>query len=410
MEENVINVIFRSKEEAKQKTEIKCKPDESMENILMKVENNFDPKDFEFYYKDKIIDKKLTIINLTNNKIVKNIEIFIKRKSKIMKCSQCEGNNSIIKFENYRLHFYKCCYDHEGFELISNYQTTQNLKYNSFSCVDCNQLPENYYFKQFYKCLTCTKVVGNTQLFCSKHLVEHKDHKAVKYEEKSYYCLQHFNQFVSYCIDCKKNLCDQCIKEHKEKKHKVKSFKKMIEKLKTQEIQKEFIQIKEKTVTLKKCANEIKKMIDDAVKIIDQYLDIAKDLIEKYNSYNSTLKNYQVLRTIHYLEDSNKKIMDDLSIIKTGEKTNEEWKNICCKLIEIYKSDRGNYVKGNKMSKTESNLENSISFDNEDEKEESINENEDTKSIKNDNHKKETETKKKNLTKKKSISNKKKYK
>jgi hypothetical protein len=33
-----------------------------------------------------------------------------------------------------------------------------------------------------------------------------------------YYCVDHFEKFISYCFDCKKNFCLQCESIHKEHK------------------------------------------------------------------------------------------------------------------------------------------------------------------------------------------------
>ena len=61
--------------------------------------------------------------------------------------------------------------------------------------------------------------------------------------------------------------------------------------------------------------NELKHYLDEGVKIIETYYNIAKDITEKYELFNTTLKNYQVIKTINHLSHSNKEVMEDLKNI-----------------------------------------------------------------------------------------------
>lgn len=105
--------------------------------------------------------------------------------------------------------------------------------------------------------------------------------------------------------------------------------------------------MKEKIENIRIIAQQIKTMIDGALKIMEKYHDIAKDIIHKYESYNNTLKNFQILRTIHHLVKSNQKVMNDLDILLEGGDDNDDWKSKSSKLIDIYKNDRSFYENGN---------------------------------------------------------------
>ena len=48
----------------------------------------------------------------------------------------------------------------------------------------------------------------------------------INYDNKDYICYTHKINFVSYCNDCKKNLCIKCAKEHK--KHKILKFEDLL--------------------------------------------------------------------------------------------------------------------------------------------------------------------------------------
>ena len=239
--------------------QVQCRTDQKMEDIFKKLAEKLEldfkdlMNDFEFYYHDTKIMNGSTISNLTGDKNNRSIDIIIKEISKITKCPKCEGNNSIIKIENYLLHFYHCCSNnrnHEEYQLFDNYENTQRIEYK-FNCAKCGEI-QNKYFQQFYKCLDCSKLIKCSKYYCKKHVNHIKGHKYVKYDEKSFYCLDHRKPFVSYCFKCKKNLCEECEKEkgkegHLINNHRIRSFNKIISKEKPiKEINDELVIMKEK--------------------------------------------------------------------------------------------------------------------------------------------------------------------
>ena len=87
-------------------------------------------------------------------------------------------------------------------------------------------------------------------------------------------------------------------------------------------------------------------MLEDAFEALDYYFNIPMDLIGKYESYNSRLRNYHVIQTINNLEFSNKKITDDLNKIIIGNKSKSDYLNKCKILIDIFVSDKERYIGG----------------------------------------------------------------
>lgn len=204
-----VTVNFRIRDSSP--IQILCKADQKIEDIIKKLAEKLEwdfkdlMNDFEFYYHDTKIMNGSTISNLTGDKNNRSIDITIKEISKITKCPKCEGNNSIIKIENYLLHFYHCCSNkrnHEEYELFDNYENTQRIEYK-FNCDKCGEI-QNKYFQQFYKCLDCSRLIKCSKYYCKKHVNHFKGHKSVKYDEKSFYCLNHSKPFASYCFKCKK--------------------------------------------------------------------------------------------------------------------------------------------------------------------------------------------------------------
>ena len=87
--------------------------------------------------------------------------------------------------------------------------------------------------------------------------------------------------------------------------------------------------------------------MDGAVKIIEKYYDMAQDIIGKYELFNIKNKNYQILKTMNLLDETNKDIMKDLDNIIAP---NKNLKEKSCILIDIYESDRVDYNKRMKIN------------------------------------------------------------
>ena len=84
-----INATFRCSENNSQLI-IQCRAEDKISTLLDKFSQKTfrDKKDFDYFYLGKEInekDKELTIIKLTNNKNIKDIEITINNRNKIMK-------------------------------------------------------------------------------------------------------------------------------------------------------------------------------------------------------------------------------------------------------------------------------------------------------------------------------------
>ena len=87
-------------------------------------------------------------------------------------------------------------------------------------------------------------------------------------------------------------------------------------------------------------------MIEEAVDVLDDYYNIAMDLIEKYETYNTQLRNFHVISNINSLAESNKKVFEDLDQILIGDRSKEDYLNRCEALIDIYISNKKNYLGG----------------------------------------------------------------
>ena len=105
-------------------------------------------------------------------------------------------------------------------------------------------------------------------------------------------------------------------------------------------IRNELEKIKEKTAQARNDIIQLKNMIEEAVDVLDDYYNIAMDLIEKYETYNTQLRNFHVISNINSLAESNKKVFEDLDQILIGDRSKEDYLNRCEALIDIYISNK----------------------------------------------------------------------
>ena len=321
---------------------VKCKITESLDSIFNKfvklLNNNFISKEFDFYYEGLKLNNDSTALNSVIPK-TNNINITAEKKIRIIKCPECICNDCIINIDNYRIIFYGCKYNHSTNKLLQNYHNSLKVEYSQIVCSkeNCEENMENN-FQDFYKCLTCSKLVKHTYYLCNNHSSEKehdKSHVKIRYDYKNYYCEEHFKNYIEYCFKCNKNLCSDCSDCHKQ--HKVKNYKDLSPKL--DEIKNNLNKIKEKINNLGIIIAGIKKNLDGAMKMFDNYYKIAIDIVEKYELYNKELKNYRILKSFLNLKKSNIKIIKDLDEIING----KENKDKAYKLMDIYKTDRDIY-------------------------------------------------------------------
>jgi hypothetical protein len=81
-----------------------------------------------------------------------------------------------------------------------------------------------------------------------------------------------------------------------------------------------------------------------AMKIMEKYYSISKDIIEKYEKYNETLKNHRIIFSIKNIKESNEEIKSILNEIMPADDKKKDIKKIFIKLIDLYHDDRMEYM------------------------------------------------------------------
>ena len=326
--------------------QIQCSSNDEMVEVLGKFKSKLNPAssihDYEYYYQGKEFSYESTIAkNLKLNSNNKEITISVKRRVRICKCPNCKCNDCIINLSNYQCAFYGCKYDknkeHEVITVYDNYKNFQNINYSEIRCHTngCEKNLENEQY-DFYKCLTCSKRDKIGKYFCYECKLKHKNtHILVKYDEKNYYCGEHFEAYEKCCLTCTKDLCKGCEDEHAG--HEIASYTEMTTSV--QDLRATLKTIKENIDTLEEVIENIKYNLDGTKRIYKRYYNISLDIIRKFETFNKTTKNYRILRTVRNLKFSNKQMLESLEKI-INEK---ELQNKCSIIIETYLSKENLY-------------------------------------------------------------------
>ena len=199
---------------------------DSFENIIDKYIKllSIEKKYLLFLYKGmNIIENKDKLNKLKNKNIIitiiyKDNNKDIKEELKNIICPDCKELAFInINEDNININ---CINNHKEEYFINNFIESQNIKENEIKCNICKN-KKYLYNDNFYIC-TCNKYI--CQLCMNNHIKNNKEHNLLYYNKKYSYCNKHIIEYISYCSQCKINLCEKCEKEHY--KHKIIYYKK----------------------------------------------------------------------------------------------------------------------------------------------------------------------------------------
>ena len=172
------------------------------------------------------------------------------------------------------------------------------VKDNKEKCFKCEKTYEDLKKKKIklYKCY-CEK------FFCKECKVHHinefddnKDmHNMIDFTKKDYYCCcsKKNKNYIGFCIDCKKNICQICIENHKD--HNKKNFSEL-NILDTKQKK----SIKEKIAEQTKKIAKISKILDDWLERAKNSINIYKKQLDLYNKLNSIMINQYSLNKCCY--------------------------------------------------------------------------------------------------------------
>ena len=381
---NQVQVLFQFEEGGYSPIIIQCTSDMKMNVVIDSFKNKVNAdkikinfNDYIFYFDDKKMSLDSTIADFQNgsNSASRSLMLIsVRKRSKFIKCPDCEGNTCFLKIENYGLNYYGCPYNHKFVKTFAQYEDSQKINYGQIKCGKCSKTRKEV--KEMYKCLTCSKKFQRSCYFCDEcDALFAKDnsgekHKTIKYDDKNYICLDGCD-YSSYCLNCKKDLCEICEKGHKNKKHDIVKYDSITPKIKL--IKRELEELKGKIAESKSHIEQILRMIEDASSALDKYYIICMDIVGKYESYNTRLRNFHIINNINFIEKSNKIVMENLNELLKGENSKKDYLNKCDILFDIFYKERGNYTGSNTKDnnnppKIEVRVQNEKNFGGEDSK------------------------------------------
>ena len=321
-----------------QKYIIQCRRDEKMKDIANRFKSKMELKSNNLIFLchgnnlnlERTFNEEAKDDEKQNNEMIvtvhegfnqiNNSSYKVTKKSRDVICPICK-ENCRISIINYKIILYECKNGHKiNNILLEDFNNSQIINESSIICDDCKDENKGSSFKKhFFKCLTCKKNLG--ALCNEKHKKE--EHITIDYDKKDYTCEIHNDYFISYCQECKLNLCLSCYSEHNNNHNKI-DYKIIIPNKK---------KINEQLIDLRKKIDEIKHFITDTIEKLkkvmeklDIFYQINYDILNNNNFQN---KNYQILQNIN--EISNNIEMSNIDKI-----INE--KNISNKISELLKA------------------------------------------------------------------------
>lgn len=274
-------------------------------------------------------------------------EIHLYEKSSQIICPKCK-KIAIIYFKDYKLSIRDCENGHKTNLSLEDFIESQMIEKTQIKCNVCQKNKDDNGNGKYFIC-SCG------QFLCSKCRNEHEndDHSTIEFDKRDYYCLKHCSELISYCKDCKKNLCYLCEDEHKNHKkirlteikpenEYINELKKTISELKikidsfscqikpNELIEKIKIKFNEEiNFSVKNLNNEVNNMVNrfktEVSNLIHKFEDrlnlllcnmvkieqLKKDLLVFYNinnnmldNYNKRFKNYQILKNINEIKEN----------------------------------------------------------------------------------------------------------
>jgi hypothetical protein len=333
------------------KIQIKCSTEDKMKTKFAEFIQQLNPDtevdDYKFYYDNRILDPNKTFDNCKNifgGK--KDLIITAIKTLRVLKCPKCNYNGCIITLNDHQISFYGCEHKHTYSAMYDDYFSLQKMNNSKIKCCQpgCNHNQKNDP-RDFYLCLTCTKMLENNKSYCYNCNIEHKnahEHTTEKFEDKNYYCLKHFGRLIEYCFTCKTNLCEKCKDEHKE--HTFKKYELLTPSDKDlQQLEYDLKTMNRKIDNLQFVINDLIYKLNGSINIYKGYCIIAKDIIDKYKHFNKDFKNFEILKTLRNLKFTNDLMIKDLDelIESKDSKTQSD------KLIDIYMKRKNRYYGDN---------------------------------------------------------------
>ena len=337
------------------KTTIQCNPDDTMESIINKLLKKIDntSKDLFFLYDGKLLEPKKTFNETANNldKSINKMNVIVNnkiqegkndsylQKSKYIICPQC-NENIFFKIKNFKITLEECKNGHKINDILfSEFLKNQNIDLKKIKCEICKKVDKSETFKnQFYICHSCN--ISLCPLCKSCH---DKEHHIIDYDLKDFSCKEHNESYISFCNECKKDVCVLCLKDHSG--HKIINYGDIMPEI--ADVENKTNKLKETILEFKNHVNEIIANLNKLKESLDEYYKIYNDCL---SNFDSKKRNYYIIQNTNEINNFNFDFMNILKTIGNEKKIGNKLKNI---LNLFYKIEQKEEIKDNKDNKDE---------------------------------------------------------
>ena len=192
-------------------------------------------------------------------------------------------------------------------------------------CINCNSIKvvlklDEFKYIVINECFNCYKRI---HLFIDDYFDNYKSfinlNENKNYNKEQNLCLRHNKQFISFCFNCKINLCDECLLSHSESIHFIQKINEIISKddiEQNEKYKKSIIYLKEEiNKKLKSYTNKEKASDDFYYKLLNSLLRIIKikEIFLYLNTKDQSINTYDLI-SLKYVLDKYNQIKIDLLI------------------------------------------------------------------------------------------------
>ena len=229
----------------------------------------------------------------------------------------------------------------------------KNFEDDIKKCSLCNKKikRENIFYCSFCKAFICPSCIK------SIHSEEKNDHPILKLDLINKCCCIHKKMNKSYCKNCFKNICEDCLKYNNHKNHDIINFDDIL--IDDEYLKKinEEINIEEKEVQMMKkkfnqYMNFIKNKFDEYTQLRNDEINLKKNIVNNYNKYKN---NYNSIMNVKKLKFDYFKLNMDKE--KEGNKNKNKLKNFKKLINELILYEETRFEQKNKNKNENSKAE-----------------------------------------------------
>ena len=339
---------------------VQCNNDDKMKDIVTKFLNKIGKNGNNLYYlyNGQIMNEELIFEKCANalDKSRNYMNVLViegqdsdedsnLKKSIYVICPTC-NENAFLTIEDFKIVIHGCKNGHKIENIkINEFENTQYIDQSKIKCDECENLKSETRENKLYICYTCKKNL------CPKCKDSHDETHTniIDYDEKQFYCIQHFNKYEYYCDDCKKDLCNSCKNEHQS--HNIIEYNKIIPDI--GEMKKtELADTKEKIYELKTIINNMINQLNNLNKNMDNYFEIDHNII---SNFDKKKRNYSILQNINNMKKYNDNFMGNITEIIKNDNLKIQFNSVVN--IQV-KMDFEKKEKIEKIEKTDNNENN----------------------------------------------------